>query len=104
MVRHGVQALGEQRDVLALDRGDERGHERVGDLVVLVIALVLDGMHLVERHVDLLGMEVRELGMQQLGGAMGDVRTRDEVVEVELVLFLSHGISLYRWARTRSGN
>ena len=90
VVDHCVQAVAQHGDVLALNGGDERAHEGVGDLVVLLVRSLLDLVHRVHGLLDLGGVEVAHDLVEQARGVAGGLGADGEVIPVERVVFLCH--------------
>ena len=89
-VDHDVEGVCQGGDVLALDRCDEGGDQRVVDLVDQLVCFLLDLVHLGDGLLDLGGIEVMHDGVELDGRLAGELGRRGEAIVVERVVFLSH--------------
>ena len=89
-VGDNVERVGERRDILALDGGDECADQRVVDLVDNFVGALLDLVHLGDGVLDLGGVEVTHDIVQLLCRLAGELCRLCEAVVIECVVLFCH--------------
>ncbi len=88
---------GERGDVLELDGGDQRTDDGGFHVMDDLVGLLIDGVHLGHSLFDFGRVEIVHNLSELLGGLTGELGGGGEAVEVERVVFLSHGGVLSGW-------